>query len=85
MVLTSSMCRIQGWGQASVDGSSGSLVLSRGSSSAASFQTTSLLSLPCLFARIYSQHSVYFPTDAEQASTPTQQPAASTHAHDLRD
>ena len=49
MVLTSSMCKIHGWGRGSGDGSSGSLVLSGISSSAASFQTMSLLSLPCLF------------------------------------
>ena len=50
MVLTSSICRIHGWGRGSGDGSSGSLVLSGLSSSAASFQTTSLLSLPCLLS-----------------------------------
>lgn len=48
MVLTSSMCRIHGWGRTSGAGSSGSLVLNQSSSPALSFQTTSLLSLPCL-------------------------------------
>ena len=52
MVLTSSTCRIHGWGRGSGDESSGSLVLSGVSSSAASFQTMSLLSLPCLLSLI---------------------------------
>lgn len=48
MVLTSSICNIHGWGRVSGVGSNGSLVLSRLSSSALNFQTTSVLSLPCL-------------------------------------
>jgi len=48
MVLTSNMCNIQGSGRDSLDGSSGGVVLIRASSSTPSFQTMSLLSLPCL-------------------------------------
>jgi hypothetical protein len=48
MVLTSSMCSIHGCGRVSGEGSRGSLVLSRDSSSAVNFQTMSLLSLPWL-------------------------------------
>lgn len=68
MVLTSSMNRTHGRGRVSEDGSNGSLVLNEVSSSAASFQTMSLLSLPCLTQDLLS--AFYSVLDLEIGQAP---------------